>query len=261
MVEKFCEHEKAEASRQDYSLFGPSGRERNSGYAAPFKGDNGKGKTKGKDGGKSGKKKDKRPLKDNPPEYIRGDCQKFFNSGKCPDHAANNCAWKHERTRVLCDENGKPVRPLKDNKKEGKRKDGKNGKGQGKDGKKGKGKGKDGKGRSQSGERRGKSPSGLPDRASCEWHKKGKCTKGDQCNSYHVPICWHFPRGECRNHNEGKSCPFAHQQSAGNATPAKGSASRQQSKDDKAKAAKKKEAKAKKAEKKRLKETESPLNQ
>ena len=45
MVEKFCEHEKAKSSRQDFSLFGPSARDRSSGYAAPFKGD-GKGKTK-----------------------------------------------------------------------------------------------------------------------------------------------------------------------------------------------------------------------
>jgi hypothetical protein len=84
-----------------------------------------------------------------------------------------------------------------------------------------------------------------------------------------MPICYHFPKGECRKHNSGQTCPFAHiKQGSGKAAPAKGSSSRNQSKDEKAakaaeKAAeaKKKEAKAKKAAKKAAKAAASPLDQ
>ena len=55
----------------------------------------------------------------------------------------------------------------------------------------------------------GTSPSGKPNVPACRKWKIGKCTRGDKCNYYHVPICRFYP--DCRR---GEACEFAHHDKA-----------------------------------------------
>ena len=113
----------------------------------------------------------------------QGDCRNWINVGSC--QRGDNCPWKH------------------DAKKKGERK------GRPRSGSPGKGKPKGG-GRQQTPPPkktpRGKSPKGNADRPPCTFYKQGKCTKGEDCDFWHVPVCKFFKSGKC---NVPK-CAFLH---------------------------------------------------
>jgi hypothetical protein len=127
------------------------------------------------------------------PKKKQGDCHQFMNNGIC---SRENCPWNH---------------PLEHGQRKGSpegRSSSPNG-GKGKGGKKGKG------GTSQSpspqktaaASQRGTSPKGTKDRPTCSFYMRGACTRGKECDFFHVPVCTHFKKGSCTS---GAECKFLH---------------------------------------------------
>ena len=151
----------------------------------------------------------------NPVKTVPGDCRSWVNKGACP--RGDDCSYDHPESRKGIGKGSK-------------------GKGKGKSKEKGKQRGRStereprtGNGRSRSGSKtdgspsrkddkpRGKSPSGKPDRLPCTtFSATGKCSFGDKCNFWHVPLCKNLKNGgTCPL---GKRCMFRHPPNS--ATPA-----------------------------------------
>ena len=81
---------------------------------------------------------------------------------------------------------------------------------------------------------RGKSPSGNRDRQPCKFHIRGCCSKGTECDDWHIPDCRFYKLGKCA----ANPCVFLHRNDNGNVvnTSAKPSPKEQPKRRAKAKA-------------------------
>ena len=178
---------------------------------------------------------------DNPATRYPGECYKWLKEGKCAygDRCSYNHVAEHKGIMKPAKGKGGGKGKGKDKGKPKKQKDGSNpstprsqNSGKGKAGGRGKGKGKGGGRKGKGGtpgsstpgtprnvpasrnEMRGTAPNGELNRPYCHDHAKGNCTRGGECNFYHIPRCRFFLQGRCEM---GNKCVFLHPQRDGRA--------------------------------------------
>ena len=217
MLETHLNKRRQDRNRQALTNKNDGGGNRPRAYSA------GAGNRKGKGNGKGGKgnrdqggnsqknnsQKNNNNKNNNAPKVEQGDCRQWVRTGKC--FRGDNCSFNHrdEVKGVGFRSNSKSQKRGRDRSQKGDQ--GGNSQRQSRS--------RDRSSISQP--KRGKSPSGRTDQVPCRDWMKGKCTKGKECDFWHVPNCRFFRVGNC---SMGKECIFRHPPKGGygNAASQKG---------------------------------------